>query len=75
VSQTAEKYKGIKQRLDLKSHEANLLRQRLEQTDHHQLTVEIQDLKKEIQALTDKMAACQQTIKESKAKVSSEMRV
>ncbi|XP_011311821.1 structural maintenance of chromosomes protein 2 [Fopius arisanus] len=55
LMQVEEKYRNVKQQFDIKSHEVNMIKQRLHQTTHHQVQEEINSLRQKIQELNEKM--------------------
>ncbi|XP_046750983.1 structural maintenance of chromosomes protein 2 [Diprion similis] len=48
----AKKFQALKQRFDLRNHEVELVRQRLQQTSHHKLRQEVEMLKSTIEEAT-----------------------
>ena len=71
IGQSAQKYASLKQAYDLKHHEVEMVRQRLEQTTHHQIKEEVEALRNTIQELIEKMQLAKETEKvcSQKAKV------
>ncbi|XP_034939024.1 structural maintenance of chromosomes protein 2 [Chelonus insularis] len=65
VAKTAERYSAVKQQFDLKTHEVNLLKQKLEQTTYHKLQEEINSLQQKIREDEEKMTAAKNTEKEN----------
>ncbi|KAF7989538.1 hypothetical protein HCN44_008212 [Aphidius gifuensis] len=68
LNNIADHYGGLKQQLGLRTHEVNLLRQRLEQTSYHKLREEVEQHKQKIIQLTEQMAAAKLLAIESNKK-------
>ncbi|THK33140.1 structural maintenance of chromosomes protein 2 [Diachasma alloeum] len=65
LSQLEEKYRNVKQQFDIKTHEVNMIRQRLQQTSHHQVQEEINTLRQKIHEFNDKMETAKKVEKEN----------
>ncbi|XP_051153235.1 structural maintenance of chromosomes protein 2 [Leptopilina boulardi] len=68
IGQNAQKYTMLKQTYDLKLHEVEMVRMRIQQTTHHQIKEEVEALQASIQELTQKMAEAKETEKISSKK-------
>ncbi|KAK6626686.1 hypothetical protein RUM44_009162 [Polyplax serrata] len=64
-----EQYNTMKQKLDLKSHELNVVRERLQKTTHYQCQEEVNSLKNKIDELMKKQEECHQTVAREKKQV------
>ena len=71
MSGLAERYKTLSQKHAMRSAEAEMLREQLNQTDRHQLTVDAKNLKDRMADLTSKIQNCVKTIQENQQKVHS----
>ncbi|KAK3911305.1 Structural maintenance of chromosomes protein 2 [Frankliniella fusca] len=71
VSGIAERFKSLTQRHAMKASQAEMLRNQINQTDHHQITVEVKTLKERIDELTTKVKSCETAIKEGQQKAKS----
>ncbi|XP_043480727.1 structural maintenance of chromosomes protein 2 [Leptopilina heterotoma] len=68
IGQNAQKYTMLKQTYDLKSHEVEMVRKRIQQTTHHQIKEEVEALQASIVELTQKMKEAKETEKLSSQK-------
>lgn len=71
VAGKAERFKAASQRHNMRAAEAKMLKDQLNQTDRHQLTVDVKDLKDRMEELTQKVKNCEATIKEGQQKANS----
>lgn len=62
----SEQYNTLKQKFDLRTHELNLVRERLQKTSHYQCKEEVNSLKKKIEELTARQTECQQIVSDEK---------
>ncbi|RZF41522.1 hypothetical protein LSTR_LSTR000236 [Laodelphax striatellus] len=69
LTNVARRYSDLKQKLELKQHETDLLRQRMQQTSHHQYQEEVDNLKKEIVDLQTQIEDCKKKEKENSKKM------
>lgn len=60
MTKLSEQYNELKNRLEVKTLECNLVNQRLQRTAHYQQQAEIDDLKKSVAELTGKIKTCQE---------------
>ncbi|XP_026292869.1 structural maintenance of chromosomes protein 2 [Frankliniella occidentalis] len=71
VSGLAERFKSLTQKHAMKASQAAMLREQINQTDRHQITVEVKSLKERVDELTAKVTTCETTIKEGQQKAKS----
>jgi len=69
VSGVAEQYNTLSQKLEIKQTELGMIKQRLQQTVHHQLAERVKELELEAQAVKDGVAQARETVKEGNKKV------
>ncbi|XP_075212071.1 structural maintenance of chromosomes 2 [Lycorma delicatula] len=69
LSRIASNYSDLKQRLELRQHELEMIRERLQQTAHHQYQQEVDSLKQNIIDLKQKIDQCSLKEKENLKKV------
>lgn len=65
MDKLAEEFASLKQTLDLRNYEINIVKQSLQQTVHHKMKQEIDSLQQSIETLNQKMAAATNTEKEN----------
>lgn len=69
ISREAQKYREIKEKLELATHELEMVKRKIEQTSHHQLKEEVEMLSKNIEELKEKEQKCQAIINEGSKKI------
>uniref|UniRef100_A0A1B6GEP0 Structural maintenance of chromosomes protein n=1 Tax=Cuerna arida TaxID=1464854 RepID=A0A1B6GEP0_9HEMI len=69
ITKDADKYGSLKQRLDIRQAEVEMVRIRLQQTVHHQIQTEVNQLQASLEELTKRVAECKQSEKEYTKKV------
>lgn len=68
VRKAEEQYALLKEKLDLQEYEVNIVRQRLEQTSHHKIKMEVELLKTNIDHLNECMSLAQKSKKDNEEK-------
>lgn len=69
LTKIANDYNSLKQKLELRQHEMEMIRQRLQQTTHHQYQQEFETLKKNISDLKKKIKECDKIETENANKI------
>ncbi|XP_078574034.1 structural maintenance of chromosomes protein 2-like [Branchiostoma floridae x Branchiostoma japonicum] len=69
LKKVVDKYRGLKEQYDMKSHEAELLKTRLEQSTHHKQLEDIQGLEKTIEEGKEVLAGAKDRQKKAADKV------
>nr|CAD7394978.1 unnamed protein product [Timema cristinae] len=69
LAKVAERFNSLKERLDLRKHEVELVRQKLQQTSHHRYQEEVDNLKESIAKLGKKVVECTNTVSGNQHKV------
>ncbi|GLG93171.1 Structural maintenance of chromosomes protein [Gryllus bimaculatus] len=70
ISRDARTYNETKEKLELASHELEMVKKKLEQTTHHQYKEEVEKLATNIEELKVKETKCDEIVKEGAKKVS-----
>ncbi|NP_001154943.1 structural maintenance of chromosomes 2 [Nasonia vitripennis] len=65
IHKTADRFNSLKQQFNVKQHELDMVKQRLQKTTHHQLKTEVDILESSLKELTEKMAAAKELEKTS----------
>lgn len=69
LTRVASSYADLKQKLELRKHEVEMIQKRLEQTTHHQYQQEVEELKKSIVDLNNKIEECSKIESENMKKI------
>ncbi|CAG2065666.1 unnamed protein product, partial [Timema podura] len=63
------RFNSLKEHLDLRKHEVELVRQKLQQTSHHRYQEEVDNLKESIAKLGEKVVECTNSVADNQHKV------
>ncbi|XP_054275835.1 structural maintenance of chromosomes protein 2 [Macrosteles quadrilineatus] len=69
ISKDADKYNSLKQRLEIRQAEVEMVRTRIQQTAHHQLRTEVNQLQASLDELSKRVSECKEKEKEFAKKV------
>nr|CAD7606620.1 unnamed protein product [Timema genevievae] len=69
LAKVAERFNSLKEHLDLRKHEVELVRQKLQQTSHHRYQEEVDNLKESIAKLSEKVVECTNSVADNQHKV------